>query len=57
MLNRIRYLLATALGVITLTGCASKPPLDQVDLMPAPDVYGYGLLNPLPESSPFDQIP
>ena len=25
--------------------------------MPAPDEYGDGLLNPLPESSPFDRIP
>jgi len=25
--------------------------------MPAPDVYGDGLLNPLPDTSPFDRIP
>ena len=25
--------------------------------MPAPDVYGDGLLNPLPETNPFDRIP
>ena len=37
-------------------GCASTP-VDQIELMPAPDVYGDGLLNPLPETNPFDRIP
>ena len=37
-------------------GCASAP-LDEIELMPAPDVYGDGLLNPLPETNPFDRIP
>jgi len=39
-----------------LVGCASAP-VDQIELMPAPDVYGDGLLNPLPETNPFDRIP
>lgn len=39
-----------------LSACASAP-VDQIDLMPAPDVYGDGLFNPLPESYPFDRIP
>jgi len=39
-----------------LSACASAP-IDQMDLMPAPDVYGDGLLNPLPESNPFEKIP
>jgi len=39
-----------------LVGCASAP-VDQIELMPAPDVYGDGLLNPLPESNPFERIP
>lgn len=39
-----------------LVGCASSP-VDRIDLMPAPDVYGDGLLNPLPETNPFDRIP
>ena len=39
-----------------LVGCASAP-VDQIALMPAPDVYGDGLLNPLPETNPFDRIP
>jgi len=46
--------------VLTLTAllsaCASAP-IDEIQLMPAPDVYGDGLLNPLPETNPFDRIP
>ena len=42
--------------LLTLTSCASLP-IDQVNLMPAPDVYGDGLLNPLPEINPFPNIP
>ena len=38
-----------------LSGCASAP-VDKVELMPAPDVYGDGLLNPLPDTNPFDRI-
>ncbi len=43
--------------LLTIAGCASAPPIDQVDLMPAPDVYGDGLINPLPESYPIENIP
>ena len=39
-----------------LVGCTSAP-VDQIALMPAPDVYGDGLLNPLPETNPFDRAP
>ncbi len=46
--------------VLTLTAllsaCASAP-IDEIQLMPAPDVYGDGLLNPLPDTNPFDRIP
>ena len=42
--------------VLLAAGCASSP-VDQIDLMPAPDVYGDGLINPLPESNPWDKIP
>jgi pimeloyl-ACP methyl ester carboxylesterase len=42
--------------MIFLSACASAP-VDQIELMPAPDVYGDGLLNPLPETYPFDRIP
>lgn len=39
-----------------LSACASAP-VDQIALMPAPDVYGDGMLNPLPKTNPFDRIP
>ena len=44
------------LAVLAVLGCASAP-VDQIDLMPAPDVYGDGLLDPLPEEMPMNQIP
>jgi hypothetical protein len=48
-----RLATSTALGFMAmLAGCASAP-VDQIELMPAPDVYGDGLLNPLPETNPF----
>ncbi len=40
-----------AVSLTFLSGCSS-PPVDQIDLMPAPDVFGDGLLNPLPETAP-----
>lgn len=43
-------------GLLFFAGCASAP-VDQIELMPAPDVYGDGLLNPLPEANPFERIP
>jgi esterase/lipase superfamily enzyme len=43
--------------LLFVAGCASAPPVDQVDLMPAPDVYGDGLINPLPDSDPIERIP
>lgn len=42
--------------LVILNGCTSAP-VDRIALMPAPDVYGEGLLNPLPETNPFDRIP
>jgi len=42
--------------VAVLAGCASAP-VDRIDLMPAPEVYGDGLLNPLPEVNPFELLP
>ncbi len=50
--RKIIVLTVTAL----LSACASAP-VDQIELMPAPDVYGDGLLNPLPETNPFERIP
>jgi len=45
------------LAVATLLSACASAPVDQIELMPAPDVYGDGLLNPLPDTSPFDRIP
>ena len=47
-------LLAACLAV--LAGCASQP-VNEIDLMPAPDVYGDGLLDPLPRNQPYAAIP
>jgi len=43
-------------SLLMIAGCAGVP-VDQVDLMPAPDVYGDGLINPLPENDPIEKIP
>ena len=48
---------AIVFTVTTLLSACASAPVDQIELMPAPDVYGDGLLNPLPESNPFDRIP
>jgi len=50
------FLSTVTFALVLLAGCASTP-VDQVELMPAPDVYGDGLLNPLPEVNPFERIP
>lgn len=42
--------------LVFLQACASSP-VDQVNLMPAPDIFANGLPNPLPETDPFSQIP
>ena len=47
------------IGVITallVAGC-SKPVIDRVNLMAPPDVFGDGLLNPLPKNDPMEDIP
>jgi hypothetical protein len=43
-------------SLLLIAGCASVP-VDQVNLMPAPDVYGDGLINPLPKYDPIEKIP
>jgi len=48
---------ATVLAAIMLLSACASAPVDQIELMPAPDVYGDGLLNPLPKAYPFDRIP
>ena len=48
---------AIVLTVMALLSACASAPIDQIDLMPAPDVYGDGLFNPLPEHNPFEKIP
>lgn len=52
----LRFTSGSAVALFLLIGCASNP-IDQIDLMPAPDVYGDGMLDPLPDESPFTGIP
>ncbi len=52
-----RRRIAIVLTVMMLLSACASAPVDQIELMPAPDVYGDGLLNPLPETYPFDRIP
>lgn len=49
-------LLGYALALLMLSGCASTI-WDEVNLMPAPDVYADGRLDPLPESDPMALVP
>jgi esterase/lipase superfamily enzyme len=51
--RNIRLLVAVS---FILTGCAGVV-WDEVNLMPPPDVYGDGMLDPLPERDPMDLIP
>lgn len=54
MQYRLIFLLLFCSYVIT--GCSSDI-WDEVDLMPAPDVYGDGMHDPLPDKDPMEQIP
>lgn len=58
-LRRIRPTLASLMaGILMVLGAGCKStPVNQVELMPAPDVFGNGMLNPLPSEYPFDSIP
>ncbi len=55
-ISHIGHRTAILLVAALLHACSSTP-IDQIDLMPAPEVYGDGLLNPLPDTNPFDRIP
>jgi len=56
-MTRCRCQIAVVLTLTALLSACASAPVDQVDLMPAPHVYGDGLLNPLPDTNPFDRIP
>jgi len=53
---QIRGLSYLALAVLLISGCSTIV-WDEVDLMPAPDLYADGLLNPLPDRDPMALIP
>ena len=56
MTERLPYRLAAVLPLILLSsGCSTT--WDSVDLMPAPHVFGDGMLDPLPDSNPMEIIP
>jgi len=54
--TRARGLLFLLVLVLSAAGCASSKPFT-IPLMPAPDIYQSGGLNPLPEESPESLIP
>jgi esterase/lipase superfamily enzyme len=54
--GRIYNLVLLFILLFSLTSCA-KSPLNQIDLMPAPDVYDSGAINPFTDTSPIDLIP
>jgi esterase/lipase superfamily enzyme len=54
--GRISELVFLFLLLVILSSCA-KSPLNQIDLMPAPDVYDSGAINPFTDTSPIDLIP
>lgn len=45
-----------ALLALALAGCASGP-TDRIDLMPAPEAFDNGAINPLPENDPIKDLP
>jgi esterase/lipase superfamily enzyme len=53
--QNIIYVLVVLL-VFNLTACAKKP-VDQIFLMPAPDVYDTGAIDPFTDKEPIAQIP
>jgi esterase/lipase superfamily enzyme len=51
-----RPLVGFAFASLLLSGCANTV-WDEVNLMPAPDVYADGALDPLPDRDPMELIP
>jgi esterase/lipase superfamily enzyme len=54
MLARPAVIVLLAVGIST---ACSRSVRDEIDMMPAPDVYGDGMLDPLPEGDPTDELP
>ncbi len=53
---RVSDLVLLFVLLISLTSCA-KPQTNQINLMPAPDIYDSGAINPFTDTSPIDLIP
>ncbi len=53
--QKILYVLASLL-LFNLTACAKKP-VNEIFLMPAPDVYDAGAIDPFSDNDPITQIP
>lgn len=51
-----RRVIVFLVALVTLAAC-SRPVRDEIDLMPAPDVFGDGMLDPLPEADPQTELP
>jgi len=54
--GRVYNLVLLLVLLFSLTSCA-KPQPNQINLMPAPDVYDSGAINPFTDTSPIDLIP
>jgi len=48
--------LAAALLLVILAGCSRHKP-NQIFLMPAPDIYDTGVIDPFTDTNPLEQIP
>jgi esterase/lipase superfamily enzyme len=58
--KRLAQPLVLALALVctlVLGGCASSSGGQSIDLMPAPEVFDNGAINPLPEQSPIKDLP
>lgn len=53
--QKIIYILVLLL-ILNLSACAKKP-INQIFLMPAPDVYDEGAIDPFTDNDPIEQIP
>ena len=54
--QNIIYFLPALLLIFNLAACAKKP-VNEIFLMPAPDIYDAGAINPFTDTDPIEQIP
>ncbi len=55
-MNRTINILVLSAGILALSGCASQP-INQIMLMPAPDVFDQGYWDPFTDRDPIEDIP